>query len=61
MRLDVNMLKLGALLVLVNDPSTDLVCQNIAGHLTKVRDDLLPSICGATRHQRHLATRLGHD
>lgn len=39
-----------ALLVLVNYPSIDFVRQNIARRLTKVRDDLLPFICGVTRH-----------
>ena len=53
--------EIGALLVLVNEPSTDFVRQNIAQRLTKVRDDLLPFIKGVTRHRRHPATRLVHN
>lgn len=50
--------EIGALLVLMNDPSTDFICQNIARRLTKVRDDLLPFIRGVTRHRRHPATHV---
>jgi hypothetical protein len=50
--------EIDALLVLIDDPSTDFIHQNIARRLTTLRDNLLPFIRGVTRHRRHVATHV---
>lgn len=50
--------EIDALLVLLDDPSTDFIHQNIARRLTKIQENLFPFIRGATRHQRHAATHV---
>ena len=50
--------EIDALLVLLGDPSTDIVHHNIARRLSTICDNLLPFIRGVTRHQRHVATHV---
>ncbi len=50
--------EIGCLLLILENPSTDFIGQNIARRLTKVRDTLLPFIRGVSRYQRHPATHV---
>lgn len=47
-----------ALLVLLDDPSTDIIHQNVAKRLATTRNNLLSFISGVTRYQRQVATHV---
>lgn len=46
------------LLAVLDDPSTDIIRQNVARRITKVQDVLLSFIRGVTKYQRHTATHV---